>query len=35
VGRESELWLETDKLQFFDPDTGRSLAVRDQEPVAA
>src|SRR5690349_11188683 len=35
VGRESELWLETDKLQFFDPDTGRSLAVRDEEPAAA
>jgi multiple sugar transport system ATP-binding protein len=35
VGRESELWLETDKLQFFDPDSGRSLAVRDEAPVAA
>jgi multiple sugar transport system ATP-binding protein len=35
VGRELELWLETDKLQFFDPETGRSLAVKDQEPVAA
>jgi multiple sugar transport system ATP-binding protein len=35
VGRETELWLETDKLQFFDPDTGRSLAVRDEEPAAA
>jgi multiple sugar transport system ATP-binding protein len=35
VGRESELWLETDKLQFFDPESGRSLAVRDEEPVAA
>jgi multiple sugar transport system ATP-binding protein len=35
VGRESELWLETDKLQFFDPDSGRSLAVRGEEPVAA
>jgi len=35
VGRESELWLETDKLQFFDPDTGRSLAVRDEAPVPA
>jgi multiple sugar transport system ATP-binding protein len=35
VGRESELWLETDKLQFFDPDSGRSLALRDEEPVAA
>jgi multiple sugar transport system ATP-binding protein len=33
VGRETELWLETDKLQFFDPDNGRSLAVR--EPAAA
>jgi len=35
VGRESELWLETDKLQFFDPETGRSLAVRDEEPAGA
>ena len=35
VGRESELWLETDKLQFFDPETGRSLAVRDEEPAPA
>jgi multiple sugar transport system ATP-binding protein len=35
VGRESELWLETDKLQFFDPETGQSLTARDQEPVAA
>jgi multiple sugar transport system ATP-binding protein len=35
VGRESELWLETDKLQFFDPETGRSLAVRDEEAVPA
>jgi multiple sugar transport system ATP-binding protein len=35
VGRESELWLESDKLQFFDPDTGRSLAIKEQEPVAA
>jgi multiple sugar transport system ATP-binding protein len=32
VGRESELWLETDKLQFFDPETGRSLA--EPEPAA-
>jgi multiple sugar transport system ATP-binding protein len=36
VGRESELWLETDKLQFFDPETGRSLkAKRSAEAVAA
>jgi hypothetical protein len=28
-----ELWLETDKLQFFDPESGRSLAAR--EPAAA
>jgi multiple sugar transport system ATP-binding protein len=33
VGTESELWLETDKLQYFDPDTGRSLKMR--EPAAA
>ncbi len=35
VGRETELWLETDKLQYFDPETGRSLAVKEQEPVPA
>src|ERR671936_876365 len=35
VGRESELWLETDKLQFFDPESGRSLAVQEAEPVPA
>jgi multiple sugar transport system ATP-binding protein len=33
VGQETELWLETDKLQFFDPETGRSLRV--PQPVAA
>ncbi|HEY2601667.1 MAG TPA: sn-glycerol-3-phosphate ABC transporter ATP-binding protein UgpC [Thermoleophilaceae bacterium] len=35
VGRESELWLETDKLQFFDPETGRSLATKEPAAVAA
>jgi multiple sugar transport system ATP-binding protein len=36
VGRDSELWLETDKLQFFDPENGRSLAIKEeQQPVAA
>jgi multiple sugar transport system ATP-binding protein len=35
VGRESELWLETDKLQFFDPESGRSLASRERVPAAA
>jgi multiple sugar transport system ATP-binding protein len=36
VGRESELWLETDKLQFFDPETGHSLKSRERsEPTAA
>jgi multiple sugar transport system ATP-binding protein len=33
VGRETELWLETDRLQFFDPESGRSL--RSKEPAAA
>ena len=33
--RETELWLETDRLQYFDPETGRSLAVKEHEPVAA
>jgi hypothetical protein len=28
-----ELWLETDRLQFFDPETGRSLRV--QQPAEA
>jgi multiple sugar transport system ATP-binding protein len=35
VGRESELWLETDKLQFFDPETGRSLTEREPAAVPA
>jgi multiple sugar transport system ATP-binding protein len=35
VGRESELWLETDKLQFFDPESGRSLAEREPAAVPA
>jgi multiple sugar transport system ATP-binding protein len=35
VGRESELWLETDKLQFFDPETGRSLRARERVAAAA
>ncbi|HEY7632326.1 MAG TPA: sn-glycerol-3-phosphate ABC transporter ATP-binding protein UgpC [Thermoleophilaceae bacterium] len=35
VGRETELWLETDKLQFFDPETGRSLAARQPAAAAA
>jgi multiple sugar transport system ATP-binding protein len=35
VGRESELWLETDKLQFFDPETGHSLAERQPAAAAA
>jgi multiple sugar transport system ATP-binding protein len=33
VGRETELWLETDGLQFFDPETGRSL--KGKQPAAA
>jgi multiple sugar transport system ATP-binding protein len=35
VGRETELWLETDRLQFFDPETGRSLRVREPATAAA
>jgi multiple sugar transport system ATP-binding protein len=35
VGRESELWLESDKLQFFDPETGRSLTEREPAAVPA
>ena len=35
VGRESELWVETDKLQFFDPETGRSLTERETAAVPA
>jgi multiple sugar transport system ATP-binding protein len=35
VGKESELWLETDKLQFFDPETGRSLKARQEAPAPA
>ena len=34
VGRETELWLDTDKLQFFDPETGRSLKAREAAPAA-
>jgi hypothetical protein len=26
-GREAELWLDTTKLHFFDPSSGRSLAA--------
>jgi multiple sugar transport system ATP-binding protein len=33
VGKETELWLETDKLHFFDPESGRSL--RERQPAAA
>ena len=37
VGKEEELWLDTDKVQFFDPETGRNLAIAAQpaEPVAS
>jgi multiple sugar transport system ATP-binding protein len=37
VGKEEELWLDTDKLQFFDMETGRNLEVARQpaEPVAS
>jgi multiple sugar transport system ATP-binding protein len=31
-GDEAELWLDTSKLHFFDPETGRSMA-RDAPPV--
>jgi multiple sugar transport system ATP-binding protein len=37
VGKESDLWLDTDKLHFFDPETGRSFTAGGQpaEPVAS
>jgi multiple sugar transport system ATP-binding protein len=34
VGKEEELWLDTDKLQYFDPETGRSLAAEEQPAQA-
>jgi multiple sugar transport system ATP-binding protein len=34
VGREVELFLETDRLQFFNPETGRSLRVKEQAPAS-
>jgi multiple sugar transport system ATP-binding protein len=34
VGKEEELWLDTDKLQYFDPETGRSLAA-EEHPAQA
>jgi multiple sugar transport system ATP-binding protein len=33
-GEEAELWLDTDKLHFFDPATGQSLAAGAAEAVA-
>jgi multiple sugar transport system ATP-binding protein len=35
VGRESELWLDTDKLQVFDTETGRNLAVAQPAEAVA
>jgi multiple sugar transport system ATP-binding protein len=34
VGKEEELWLDTDKVQFFDPETGRNLAIAEQPAEA-
>ncbi|HEX8855334.1 MAG TPA: sn-glycerol-3-phosphate ABC transporter ATP-binding protein UgpC [Thermoleophilaceae bacterium] len=31
VGREAELWLDTTKLHFFDPESGRSLRAAAEE----
>ena len=33
-GSEAELWVDTDKLHFFDPATGQSLAAGAAEAVA-
>jgi multiple sugar transport system ATP-binding protein len=36
-GREAQLWFDTEQLQLFDPQSGRSLLVRDgpQRPQSA
>jgi multiple sugar transport system ATP-binding protein len=31
VGREAELWLDTTKLHYFDPETGRNLRATAEE----
>jgi len=33
-GRPSEVWVDTSKIQVFDPSNGRNLTVRDAAPVA-
>ena len=32
---EAELMLDVSKLHFFDPDSGRSVTSREQEPALA
>ena len=34
-GQEAELSLDVSKLHFFDPDSGRSVTSREQEPALA
>jgi len=34
-GQEAELLLDVSKLHFFDPDSGRSVTSREQEPALA
>jgi len=34
-GKEIELWVDSAKLQLFDPKTGQNIAVADREPAGA
>jgi multiple sugar transport system ATP-binding protein len=34
-GQEVELWVDISKLQLFDPESGRNLAVDERQPAAA
>jgi multiple sugar transport system ATP-binding protein len=34
-GQEAELWLDTGKLHFFDPENGRALSARERAGAAA
>jgi multiple sugar transport system ATP-binding protein len=34
-GHEVELWVDISKLQLFDPESGRNLAVDERQPAAA